>query len=173
MKNIVLIGFSGVGKTTVGRLLSSQLHMEFCDTDDAICRCEKMPITAILQKKGAKYFEGAQRFAVSTLAQGENCIISTGGDTVTDSFNLNVLRQNGILVWLTAKPETVYQNTRRSAERRPGLAKATAEDIADMMEKRRPFYEQADITVSVDSGDLEAVTKEIMNQCKNIQKQKG
>ncbi len=168
MKNIVLVGFSGVGKTTVGRLLSSKLKMEFFDTDDAIRRCEKMPLPELLKKKGAKYFEGAQRFAVSTLAQNENCIISTGGDTVTDTFNADALRKTGILVWLTAQPETVYQNTRRSAGRRPGLAKATPEDIARMMEERKPFYEKADIAVSVDRGDLEAVTDEIIEKCKAL-----
>lgn len=164
MKNIVLIGFTGVGKTTIGRRIASRLKIEFYDTDEAIRRCEKMPAHDLLQKKGAKYFEGAQRFAVSTLAQNENCLISTGGDTVIDAFNLSALQKNGILFWLRATVETVYNNTRRSATRRPGLATATMADIDAMMAQRIPFYEKADAVIDVDHDDIDTVTDKIIQQ---------
>ena len=164
MKNIVLVGFMGSGKTTVGKRVAAKLKIEFYDTDEAIFRCEKMPVYELLQKKGAKYFEGAQRFAVSTLAQNEGCLISTGGDTVMDSFNLTELKKNGILCWLKASAETVYQNTRHSVSRRPGLAQATPKEIEAMMKEREPFYEQADIVVSVDEHDIDRVVDEIITQ---------
>lgn len=162
MKNIVLIGFMGVGKTSIGKRVAAKLQIEFFDTDEAIRRCEKMPVYELLQKKGAKYFEGAQRFAVSTLAQNEGCLISTGGDTVIDPFNLSALQKNGVLIWLRASAETIYKNTRHSVSRRPELAKATPKDIEAMIEKRLPFYEQADITISVDHNDMDQVVDEII-----------
>ncbi len=168
MKNIVLIGFMGSGKTTVGKRIAAKLNIEFYDTDEAIFRCEKMPVYELLQKKGNKYFEGAQRFAVSTLVQNENCLISTGGDAVMDAFNLAELKKNGILFWLRASAETVYKNTRHSVSRRPGLANATPEDIDAMMKEREPYYSQADFVISVDRDDMDGVVDEIVKQYKQL-----
>lgn len=162
MKNIVLIGFMGSGKTTVGKRVAAKLNIEFFDTDEAIVRCEKMSVYDLMQKKGTKYFEGAQRFAVSTLAQNEGCLISTGGDTVMDEYNLAELKKNGVLFWLKASAETVYKNTRHSISRRPGLAKATPADIEAMMAERTPYYEQADFIISVDRDDMDSVVKDII-----------
>lgn len=168
MKNIVLIGFMGSGKTTVGKRVAAKLHIDFYDTDEAIRRCEKMPVYDLLQKKGKKYFEGAQRFAVSTLAQNENCLISTGGDTVMDEFNLAELKKNGILFWLRASAETVYKNTRHSATRRPGLSNATPADIEAMMLERNPYYEQADFVISVDHNDMDKAAEEIIEHYEKL-----
>ena len=155
VKNIVLIGFMGVGKTTIGKRIAQKLNIDFYDTDEAIRRCEKMPVHELLRKKGEKYFEGAQRFAVSTLAQHEGVLISTGGDTVMDEFNLSELKKNGILFWLKGSPETVYKNTRYSLAKRPDLAKASLTEISKMMESREPFYEKADHIIPVDQGSMD------------------
>ena len=164
LKNIVLVGFMGVGKTTIGKRVSAKLKIDFYDTDEAIFRCEKIPVHELLAKKGAKYFEGAQRFAVSTLAQNEGVLISTGGDTVLDPFNLEALKKNGILFWLDASPETIYQNTRYSIHKRPGLKTASLDDISRMIEERKPFYEQADVRISVDHDSIDAAVKTIVEE---------
>ncbi|MBR5236799.1 MAG: AAA family ATPase [Clostridia bacterium] len=168
MKNIVLIGFTGVGKTTIGRRVAAKLKMEFCDTDEAIFRCEKMPVHELLQKKGPKYFEGAQRFAVSTLAQNQGVVISTGGDTVMDAFNVAALQENGILFWLKADSTSVYQNTRRSVARRPGLAGAGLLEIETMMNEREVHYQKADVTISVVQNDIDAIADEIIANYKKL-----
>jgi len=164
VKNIILIGFMGVGKTTIGRRVSAALNIEFYDTDEYIKKCEKMPVHELLKKKGAKYFEGAQRFAVSTLTQNEGCLISTGGDAVMDEFNLSRLRENGILVWLKASSETIFKNTRNSAVKRPVLYHATLEEIADMIKEREPYYEKADIMIDVDHCEIDEAAKEIIRR---------
>ncbi|MBE7035247.1 MAG: shikimate kinase [Ruminococcaceae bacterium] len=168
MKNIVLIGFTGTGKTTIGRRVAAKLNIEFYDTDEAIRRCEKMPVHELLQKKGAKYFEGAQRFAVSTLAQNNGVLISTGGETVLDAFNVEALRKNGILFWLKTDNLSVYQNTRGSLSRRPVLAGASLSDIEAMMKQYEPFYEKADVTILVNHDDMDATTNEIIQQYKKL-----
>lgn len=164
MKNIVLIGFMGVGKTTIGKRASAKLKIDFFDTDEAISRCEKMPVHELLKRKGEKYFEGAQRFAVSTLAQNEGSLISTGGDTVMDPFNLAELKKNGILFWLKASPETIYQNTRYSLAKRPGLAKATLSEISQMLAEREPFYKKADVVISVDHDSIDETADAIIRE---------
>ena len=166
MKNIVLIGFMGVGKTTIGKRVAAKLKIDFYDTDEAIAKCEKMPVHALIKKKGARYFEGAQRFAVSTLAQNSGVLISTGGDTVTDNFNLEALQKNGILVWLKATPETVYKNTRHSISKRPDLESVSLDELSEMIKKREPFYEKADITVCVDHDSIDDVVDKIVSEYK-------
>lgn len=166
MKNIVLIGFMGVGKTTIGKRVAAKLEIDFFDTDEAICKCEKMPVHMLLKKKGPRYFEGAQRFAVSTLAQNEGVLISTGGDTVMDAFNLEKLHENGLLVWLSATPETVYKNTRYSIHKRPDLEKISLDDLAAMMKEREPFYKKADIVISVDHDSIDDVADKIVEEYK-------
>lgn len=166
LKNIVLIGFMGVGKTTIGKRVAAKLKIDFYDTDEAIAKCEKMPVHVLIKKKGPRYFEGAQRFAVSTLAQNEGVLISTGGDTVMDEFNLKELQKNGILVWLSATPETVYKNTRYSIGKRPELENVTLDALSDMIRKREPFYQKADITVSVDHDSIDDVVDKIVMEYK-------
>ncbi len=171
MKNIVLIGFMGVGKTTIGKRVAAKLKIDFFDTDEAIARCEKMPVHKLIKEKGAKYFEGAQRFAVSTLAQNVGILISTGGDAVMDEFNLTELKKNGILFWLKASPETIYKNTRYSLSKRPELAQAGLSELTKMIEERVPFYEKADVTISVDHDSIEESADAIIREFKKLTKE--
>ncbi len=171
MKNIVLIGFMGVGKTTIGKRVAAKLKIDFYDTDEAISRCEKMPVHELLKRKGPKYFEGAQRFAVSTLAQNEGVLISTGGDAMMDEFNLNELKKNGILFWLKASPETIFKNTRYSLSKRPELAKVGLSELTQMIEARTPFYEKADVIIPVDHDSIETTTDAIIKEFKQLTKE--
>ncbi len=163
-KNIVLIGFMGSGKTTVGRRVAAQLGRDFYDTDEWLKKSEKMPPAQIIAKKGEKYFEGAQRFAVMNLCENEHCVISTGGNTMKDRQNRDLLKENGILVWLKADANTVYQNTSSSHNRRPELAGASVEDIAAMLKEREPYYEICDICVEVDERDMDQIVATVLEE---------
>lgn len=163
-KNIVLIGFMGSGKTTVGRRVAAALGLDFYDTDEYLKKSEKMPVAQIIAKKGEKYFEGAQRFAVMNICENSGALISTGGNTVLDGENVKMLKKNGILVWLKASAETVYQNTKASHNKRPELVGQTVEDIAAMLDAREPFYSNCDIVVSVDGRDMDAIVERVLEE---------
>lgn len=165
-KNIVLIGFMGCGKTTVGRRAAAALGLDFYDTDEFLEKSEKMSVSQIIAKKGRRYFEGAQQFAVMNLCENEGCLISTGGNTVADGRNREMLKKNGLLIWLKASAETVYQNTRASHNRRPELAGATVEDIAAMLAEHEPEYSDCDITVNVDGRDMEQIVSKVLEEIK-------
>ncbi len=165
-KNIVLIGFMGSGKTTVGRRLAARLGFDFYDTDEYLKKSEKMPVAQIAAKKGAKYFEGAQRFAVMNLCENTDCVISTGGSTMMDEQNRNLLSQNGVVIWLRADAQTVYQNTISSHNKRPELSGAGVEEIAAMLAEREPYYSQCDFAVDVDGRDMEEVVVTILEKLK-------
>lgn len=162
--NIVLIGFMGVGKTTIGRRTSTKLGIDFYDTDDYVKKCEKMSIDEIIRKKGQKYFEGAQRFAVTNLVDYRNCLISTGGNTVCDEYNKELLKKDSLTVWLRAKAETIYENTKNSRNKRPEITGATLEEIEKLVAEKEKFYKDSDIIIDVDDKEIDEISDIIVKE---------
>ena len=150
MKNVVLIGFMGTGKTSGGRLLAARLGCAFHDLDKKIEAQCGMTIPAMFEQHGEPYFRAREKEAVRDAAGRTNLVIATGGGTVKDAENVALLRQNGILVALTADVDTILQRT-AARGKRPVLDRADAGDrraaVARLLEERRHLYENADITV--------------------------
>ena len=164
-KNIILVGFMGTGKTTVGRRVSGKLNMDFYDTDEYIKKCENMPVSDVLTKKGAKYFEGAQRFAVQNICENKNVLIATGGSTLSDKVCQDIIFKNGVTVWLRAKPETIYENLKNSHNKRAELAGKSLEEIENIINEYSKEYEKSDIIIDVDENthrDIDAVVDKVV-----------
>ena len=173
-KNIILVGFMGTGKTTVGRRVSVKLNMDFHDTDEYIKKCENMPVADVLTKKGKKYFEGAQRFAVQNICENKNALIATGGGTLTDSKCRDIIFSNGIVVWLRAKPETIYENLKHSHTKRAELSGKSLEEIVDIIKEYEKDYEKSHITIDVDENthrDIDAVVDKVVAEIKAYTKE--
>lgn len=174
-KNIIFVGFMGTGKTTVGRRVSGKLNMDFYDTDEYIKRCENMSVADVLTKKGKKYFEGAQRFAVQNICENKNALIATGGSTLNDEKCREIITKNGITVWLRAKPETIYENLKNSHNKRAELSGKTLDEIIEILAVYSKFYQQSDIIVDVDENtgrDIDAVVDKVVCEIKNYTKEK-
>lgn len=174
-KNIIFVGFMGTGKTTVGRRVSGKLNMDFYDTDEYIKRCENMSVADVLTKKGKKYFEGAQRFAVQNIFENKNALIATGGSTLNDEKCRDIILKNGITVWLRAKPETIYENLKNSHNKRAELSGKSLEEIIEILAEYSKFYQLSDIVVDVDENtgrDIDAVVDKVVNEIKNYTKEK-
>lgn len=174
-KNIIFVGFMGTGKTTVGRRVSGKLNMDFYDTDEYIKRCENMPVSEVLTKKGRKYFEGAQRFAVQNICENKNALIATGGSTLSDDVCREMIFKNGITVWLRAKPETIYENLKNSHNKRAELSGKSLDEIIKVLEEYSKHYAQSDIVVDVDENtnrDIDAVVSKVVNEIKAYDKEK-
>lgn len=174
-KNIIFVGFMGTGKTTVGRRVSGKLNMDFYDTDEYIKRCENMSVADVLTKKGRKYFEGAQRFAVQNICENKNALIATGGSTLNDEKCREILIKSGITVWLRAKPETIYENLKNSHNKRAELSGKTLEEIKEILSEYSKVYQQSDIVVDVDENtdrDIDAVVDKVVSEIKNYTKEK-
>ena len=173
-KNIILVGFMGTGKTTVGRRVSGKLNMDFYDTDEYIKQCEGMSVADVLTKKGPKYFEGAQRFAVKNLCENKNALIATGGSTLSDEKCREILFENGITVWLRAKPETIHENLTNSHNKRAELAGKSLDEIIKIIEEYSKEYEKSNIIVDVDENtnrDIDAVVDKVVNEIKSYTKE--
>lgn len=173
-KNIILVGFMGTGKTTVGRRVSGKLNMDFYDTDEYIKRCENMPVADVLTKKGKKYFEGAQRFAVQNICENKNALIATGGGTLADSKCRDIIFSSGVVVWLRAKPETICENLKHSHTKRAELSGKSLEEIVDIIKEYEKDYKKSHIIIDVDENthrDIDAVVDKVVAEIKAYTKE--
>lgn len=153
MKNVVLVGMPGCGKSTAGRLLAQKLGREFIDTDSLIVENEKMPIPGIFEKYGEKYFRDCETEAVKTAGKMSGRIIATGGGAILRDENKTALRQNSVVVFLCRDISTL------SIDGRP-LSKTNK--LNEMFENRLPHYKAvSDIAVEVDS-DPEVTVERIL-----------
>lgn len=174
-RNIILVGFMGTGKTTVGRRVAGKLNMDFYDTDEYIKKCENMSVAEVLTKKGTKYFEGAQRFAVQNLCENRNCLIATGGSTLSDPVCQEMLFSGNLTVWLRAKPETICENLKNSYNKRAELQGKTTEEIIEILKEYEKDYEKSDIIIDVDENtnrDIDAVCDKVAQKIIDYTKEK-
>lgn len=150
MKNIVLIGFMGTGKTSTGKMLASRLGFSFLDLDQAIEMEAGMKIPEIFERFGEEGFRTREHAAVLKAAKRRNTVISTGGGVVKDGENMQVLRAHGVVVCLTADVDTILARTAMRGQR-PVLDGHDAGDrraaVAQLMEERAELYADADYTV--------------------------
>src|SRR3989338_5361307 len=149
-KNIVLLGFMGTGKTSVGKILASKLGRRVIDIDHVIEVSEKKKIREIFEKEGETRFRGLEKEAVRVVARETGVVITTGGGVVLDPENIPALRQNGVLVELTATVETVFRRVKDS-KHRPLLGGGNLmAEIRKLYEPRKPLYGQSDYHFSTD-----------------------
>lgn len=164
-KNIVLIGFMGCGKTTLGKKLSMRLKYSFIDTDRYIERKEGITIAQIFEEKGEAYFRDLERHTVELLSIEYGNIIATGGGIIKNQENMNRFKETGIIVYLKATPEHIFRNI-ADDDTRPLLQGGDKlEKIRSLMEERRELYEKyADVTVSVSPGNVNQITERIARE---------
>ncbi|NMA04040.1 MAG: AAA family ATPase [Clostridiales bacterium] len=161
--NIVLIGFMGSGKTSVGTELSTLLQMDYIDTDDIITENSGMSINEIFSAYGETRFRNLETKAIESLQDFRNTIISCGGGVVLNPKNVDLLKNNGRIVWLKVSPKEVY-NRLSGDDNRPLLKdNFTMEKLSQILEDRLPLYENAgDIIIDTDGKNVQEIAKEIV-----------
>lgn len=164
MKNIVLTGFMGAGKTEVGRELSGILGWRLIDIDDEIVKAKKMSVSDIFTQLGEPVFRDIETEMIKTVSAGKNIIISTGGGAVLRQENMDILRGNGTIICLTATPETILKRT-SSNDKRPLLkVDDPLGKIKELLDYRKPFYEKADIMIDTDGKTPRQIAEEILGR---------
>ncbi len=161
MKNIVIVGFMGTGKTAVAKALARDLGLKYVSVDAVIEEREKRPITDIFRDSGEPYFRSKEKAVVKELSSASGQVIDTGGGVVLDQENMASLKAGGIVICLWARVETIHERTSR-ARHRPLLdVKDPVGRISELLDRRRPFYEKAGHHVDTDGISVPAVVKKI------------
>lgn len=166
MKNIVLTGFMGAGKSSVGRKLVERLGMSVIDTDDLIERSAGMRIFEIFAKHGEPHFRELEKKAVAEASKLENRVIITGGGVVLKEENMKNLRRNGIIIYLHAKPEVIYSRIKHEVHRPLLQVENPMKKIKELLEYRAPYYANNDFTVDTSELTVEQVVEEILKKLK-------
>ena len=165
-KHIALIGFMGVGKSTVSKELHRLTGMPEVDTDAEIVRREGCSISRIFEEKGERYFRRLETELIDELGKLPSSIISCGGGMAMRDLNVKKLRALGEIVLLRAEPETVYSRVKDSTNRPLLNGNMNVPYIKELMEKRRPFYEAAaTVRVSTDGRSVAEIAEEIRRVC--------
>ncbi len=164
MKNIVLTGFMGTGKTEVGRELARVLGWRVIDVDDEIVKAQGMSINEIFGRFGEQAFRDMETEMIKEVSQNRNVIISTGGGAVLRQENMDILKDKGVVVCLDAAPETIFRRTSRNNERPLLKVENPLGRIRELLEARRPFYQKADITIDTDDKNPLRIAEEILEK---------
>jgi shikimate kinase len=160
---VYVVGFMAAGKSTVGRHLAHRLGWSFFDIDEEIEAAEKVPITRIFAERGEPEFRRIEaailRQHVGWIERGRPAVLALGGGAFVEQPNRELLRANGISVWLDCPFEVVQQRVAQASHR--PLAQ-DAEKFSALYHSRRPAYEQADLRVLVESDDPEEAVAAIL-----------
>ena len=147
MKRVILIGYMGSGKTTVGKALSKETGMMFYDLDWYIESRMHKTVSQIFAEKGEEGFRKIEYNMLHEVAEFEDVIISCGGGTPCFFDNMDYLNQQGEVVYLKASPETLYKHLLMAKIERPLLKGKNADEliayITEHLKQREPFYEKA------------------------------
>lgn len=164
MKNIILIGFMGCGKTTLGIKLSYRLRRSMEDTDKLIEKKEGRTISDIFQTDGEAYFRTLETACLKRMIRTTNHkIISTGGGLPLKEENRALLKELGTVVYLRATAETIYERVKHDKSRPLLQGENPQEKIRTLMAKRSALYEQAaDVIIDVDGKNFDTILDEIV-----------
>jgi len=162
-KNIVLCGFMGSGKSTIGNLLSKKMGMAFIDLDAYIEKKENKSVSQIFADSGEEYFRQLEKNAVKELAYKKSVILATGGGTLTFRENVDILKNAGNKIILLDLPVEVVEQRLQGDTKRPLLNRPDKEKVMrELYEKRLPLYRNAaDIVVNASNSPMQ-VCMEIM-----------
>lgn len=159
--NIVLVGFMGTGKTSIGKRLAAQLRMRYIDTDNVIERDSQRRINDIFAEDGEVGFRKLESEAIDKVSKLYNFVISTGGGVVLKESNVSKLKENGVVFCLTATPEEIYNRVGHQTHR-PLLQTPDAMDtIRTMLVERAPYYAKADHTIETTERTFDEVIADI------------
>ena len=159
--NIILIGYRGVGKSSVGKTLALRLQKRFVDTDDLLQQRQQAPIHEIVKCLGWEHFRKVEKEIIEEISAQDNLVIAAGGGTVLDPENVIALKKNGMVVWLKADRQVLHeriaQDPRTVVQRPPLTGKGALEELEEVMACRAPFYEKA-MEAQLDTSAMDVPT---------------
>lgn len=167
MKSLILIGFMGTGKSTVGKRLAETLKWPMVDLDAVIVQEQQMEIHEIFERFGEQYFRQLEHDVLCRYAVQQNVLISPGGGAVMRAENRAVMKEHGVVISLMARPEIILERVNRDStvrpvleERKPGQSKL--ERIEEVLNNRMPCYQEANLIVDTSDRSVDSLVEEIL-----------
>ena len=152
MKNIVLVGFMGTGKTVISKALALRLKRQRLCIDDMIEWKEGEPISRIFEEDGEPYFRKIESEIVTAASKDKEAVIDAGGGVVISEQNVKRLKEHGLIFCLTARPEIILERTKRYSHRPLLNTDNPLDSIKDLLKERAEYYKRADYTI--DTSDI-------------------
>lgn len=157
----------GAGKSTIGKALAQQRSMPYIDLDSYIERRVALSISRIFEVYGEDYFRNEEFYAITDLFQLDNAIIGLGGGSLTHHNLAAKIRNNGLLIYLEAKPDFLYSRLKEEKNTRPLLAELNESEllkfIEEQLEKRTATYQKAQFKLNVENKSIEEITATLNN----------
>lgn len=151
-RNLILIGFMGTGKTTVGKRVARSLGFRFVDTDSRIVKKADKSIPKIFEEVGEEGFRALETEVLRECSEESGQVLSTGGGIVTIEENRSLLKRAGYVIWLKAEADTIYERVRRNKNRPLLHVDDPRATIARLLETRIEFYKECcDFSIATDN----------------------
>lgn len=173
-EHIFLIGFMGCGKSANARYLSKMTDAQQMEMDRTLAEEQGMAIKDIFETYGEPYFRDLETELIRSLKEKDSMIVSCGGGAVLRKENVELMRSCGMIVLLTASPETIFDRVKHSTDRPLLNGNMNVDYIRELMEKRRPMYEAAaDITVDTNMKNVREICEEILDKLARMRRSCG
>ncbi|MBE9468876.1 MAG: AAA family ATPase [Bacteroidetes bacterium] len=158
---IAIIGFMGVGKTSIAKNLANELNYEFIDTDQIIEKNENQSITNIFKTKGEDYFRTKEKETLKNFLNKNKIVLSCGGGIIIDNENIKLLKKKFLVVWLFSSIETSIK--RITDNSRPLINDNSLTNIEKIYKKRLPLYAQTcDIAINIENKSISEISQTII-----------
>ena len=166
-RRVFLVGPMGAGKTTLGRQLARAMNVEFVDSDHEIERRTGADIPWIFDIEGEEGFRRRETEVIDELTQNDELVLATGGGAVLKLENRQFLRERGIVVYLHASVEKLFQRTAKDRNRPLLQTDNPKEKLKNLMDEREPLYRDvADIVINTGAHSLRYTVDQILNEIK-------
>lgn len=162
---VILVGFPGCGKSSVGKKLASKLGCDFVDLDEAFEEEYRISIPVFFQKYNEPAFRSCERKVLIKKLQEDKIVLSSGGGTPCFSDNMQLMKDNGIVVYIKMAPASLFDRLSHAKRPRPLVQNKTPEELRTYIDNtlllREPTYQHAHLTVKGESIDIEEVCEKI------------
>jgi shikimate kinase len=170
--NIYLIGYRCTGKSSVGRCLAEGLDMSFADADDIFEQRTGAFIVDFVAQNGWDAFRDTETQILADLSRQTGLVVATGGGAVLRPENVSAMKDSGIVVWLTARPETIVSRMQAdpaTGSRRPAFGPDPVfQEVSETLDQRTPLYENAClIGISTDDKDTDQICHSLLSQIRS------
>ncbi|MAD68575.1 MAG: shikimate kinase [Synechococcus sp. CPC100] len=161
-RSLYLVGMMGSGKTSTGRPLAERLGYGFVDADAVIEQVAGCTISEIFERDGEEEFRSLETQVMRSISERHSLVVATGGGVVTRIENWGMMHQ-GIVIWLDVERRQLLQRLQSDSTQRPLLmTEDPAEALDAILKQRRPLYDEADLTVVIESESADVVADGII-----------